>query len=65
MSRHRRARAIGVLVTGAAGVAGAAASAQPEPAPLETAEAPASCLEPIGESQCLRRCTPPLHAPRT
>ncbi|MCC2662482.1 MAG: hypothetical protein K0S35_404 [Geminicoccaceae bacterium] len=59
MSRHRRARVIGVLVIGLlAGAAGAAASAQPEPAARETAEAPASCLEPIGESQCLRRCTP-------
>jgi hypothetical protein len=56
MSRHRRARAIGVLVIGL--LAGADASAQPEPAPLGTAEAPAACPEPIGQGQCLRRCTP-------
>ena len=53
-----RTPAIGVLVIGLlAGPAGVG-SAQPEPAPLETAQAHASCPEPIGHRQCLRRCTP-------
>ncbi|HSA79467.1 MAG TPA: hypothetical protein VLE23_01510 [Geminicoccaceae bacterium] len=56
-ARHRRARAIGIVVMGLlAGPAGDAAFAQPEP--LETAEAPVSCLESLGHRQCLRRCTP-------
>jgi hypothetical protein len=58
LARHQRARVIGVLFVGLlAGPAGGAASAQPAPAPLETA-APVSCAEPIGHRQCLRRCTP-------
>ena len=43
-----------LLLAGPAG----AGSAQPQPAPLETAQAHASCPEPIGHRQCLRRCTP-------
>jgi hypothetical protein len=59
LARHRRSRAIGVVVVGLlSGPAGGAASAQPAPAPLATAEAPVSCPEPIGHRQCLRRCTP-------
>jgi hypothetical protein len=59
LAGRRRARAIGVVVMGLlAGPAGSAASAQPEPAPLETAEAPVSCPGIAGQRQCLRRCKP-------
>ena len=59
LARHRQAQVIGVVVMGLlSGQAGGAASAQPAPAPLATAEAPVSCPEPIGHRQCLRRCTP-------
>lgn len=57
--RHWRARVIGIVVMGLlGGPAGGTASAQPAQVPLETAEAPVSCPEPIGHRQCLRRCTP-------
>jgi len=56
-ARRRRARALGLLAIGLlAGPVGDAASAQP--APLGTAQAAASCAEPIGQRQGLRRCTP-------
>lgn len=59
LARARRARAIGVLVVGLlAGPAGGAASAPPEPAPLDTTAATGSCPKPIGHRHCLRRCTP-------
>jgi len=55
---HRRVRVIGVAMGLLAGAAAGTASAQPAPAPVETAEAPVSCPEPIGHQHCLRRCTP-------
>ena len=54
---HRRARALGLRAIGLfAGPAGDAASAQP--GPFEEEQAAASCAEPIGQRQCLRRRTP-------
>jgi hypothetical protein len=59
LARHRPARVMGVVVAGLlSGPASGAASGQPEPAPLETAQAAVPCPEPIGHRQCLRRCTP-------
>jgi hypothetical protein len=56
-TRHRRARALGVVANALlVGPADAATSAPP--APLATGQTVTACAEPIGHGQCLKGCTP-------